>query len=317
MRARRPASLPGHDQVTEAASITRGTGNGRRWLRGGGSRLWLLAVPATLFLVAFFVLPVLSMLAISLDRAIPGVVTFQGDFVTTNFERFFSRSSYYLAALRSISIAAAVTVICMVLGYPLAYLIAKTRNVAGNTLLMILVLAAMQLDMVIRLYGMMVLLGDRGLINGALVDSGLIESPLPLMYNTLGVIIGMVQFTLPFMVLSLIGVIRSIDPSLEEAARSIGATRRQAFLRIVLPLSMPGMLAGSLIVFALSISSFVVPALMGGWRVTVLPIHIYQQVAEIGNWQLGATLAVVLLVLSLSGIVFFQIAAKLMSGGRS
>ena len=151
----------------------------------------------------------------------------------------------------------------MVLGYPLAYLIAKTRNVAGNTLLMILVLAAMQLDMVIRLYGMMVLLGDRGLINGALVDSGLIESPLPLMYNTLGVIIGMVQFTLPFMVLSLIGVIRSIDPSLEEAARSIGATRRQAFLRIVLPLSMPGMLAGSLIVFALSISSFVVPATHG------------------------------------------------------
>lgn len=317
MLERRPASFLRHNRVTKAATTNQGKARGRRPLLSGTLGLWLLVVPSILFLAAFFVMPVLSMLAISLDRAVPGIVTFQGDFVTTNFERFFSRPAYYLAALRSISIAATVTVICLFLGYPLAYLIAKTRNVAGNTLLMILVLAAMQLDMVIRLYGMMVLLGDRGLINGALVEFGLIGAPLPLMYNTFGVVVGMVQFTLPFMVLSLIGVIRSIDPSLEEAARSIGASRRQAFLRVVLPLSMPGMLAGSLIVFALSISSFIVPALMGGWRVTVLPIHIYQQVAEIGNWQLGATLAVILLALSLTAIVIFQLAAKLMSGGRS
>ena len=289
----------------------------RRPLIGGTLRFWLLVLPALFFLSAFFVLPVLSMLAISLDRAVPGVVTFQGHFVTTNFERFMARPAYYLAAVRSISIAATVTVVCLILGYPLAYLIAKTRNVAGNTLLMILVLAAMQLDMVIRLYGMMVLMGDRGLINGALIGAGAISSPLPLMYNTFGVIVGMVQFTLPFMVLSLIGVIRSIDPSLEEAARSIGATRRQSFLRITLPLSMPGILAGCMIVFALSISSFVVPALMGGWRVTVLPIHIYQQVAEIGNWQLGAALAVVLLGLSIGGLLFFTLAARLFSGGRT
>jgi putative spermidine/putrescine transport system permease protein len=289
----------------------------RRPLMGGAVRIWLLVLPLLLFLAAFFVLPVLSMLAISLDRAVPGVVTFQGHFVGTNFERFLARPAYYLAALRSISIAAAVTATCLILGYPLAYLIAKTRNVAANTLLMILVLAAMQLDMVIRLYGMMVLMGDRGLINGALMSAGAISSPLPLMYNTFGVIVGIVQFTLPFMVLSLIGVIRSIDPSLEEAARSIGANRRQTFLRITLPLSMPGILAGCMIVFALSISSFVVPALMGGWRVTVLPIHIYQQVAEIGNWQLGAALAVVLLGLSIGGLLFFNLAARLFSGGRT
>jgi putative spermidine/putrescine transport system permease protein len=289
----------------------------RRPLFGGATRLWLLVLPAVLFLAIFFVLPVMSMLAISLDRAVQGVVTFQGDFVTNNFERFLSRPAYYLAAVRSISIAATVTAICLILGYPLAYLISKTRNVAANTFLMILVLAAMQLDMVIRLYGMMVLMGDRGLINSALMGAGVISAPLPLMYNTFGVIVGMVQFTLPFMVLSLIGVIRSIEPSLEEAARSIGATRRQSFMRVTLPLSMPGILAGCMIVFALSISSFVVPALMGGWRVAVLPIHIYQQVAEIGNWQLGAALAVVLLGLSLGGILFFQLAARLFSGGRT
>ena len=303
--------------VSTAASPA-GSGTAvRRPLLSGAAKVWLLVLPAILFLLAFFVLPVLSLLAISLDRAVPGVVTFQGHFVTTNFERFLARPAYYLAAVRSISIAAAVTVVCLVLGYPLAHFIAKTRNVAGNTILMILVLAAMQLDMVIRLYGMMVLLGDRGLINDALMQAGAISDPLPLMYNTFGVIVGMVQFTLPFMVLSLIGVIRAIDPTLEEAARSIGATRRQTFLRITLPLSMPGILAGCMIVFALSISSFVVPALMGGWRVTVLPIHIYQQVAEIGNWQLGAALAVVLLAFSLGGILFFQLAARLFSGGRT
>lgn len=279
--------------------------------------LWLLAVPATVFFVAFFALPVVSLLAIALDRAIAGVVTFQGDFVLSNFERIFSRPAYYMAAVRSVTISATVALICVVLGYPLAYLIAKTKHVGRNTFLMILVLAAMQLDMVIRLYGMMVLLGDRGVINSALVSSGLISSPLPLMYNTFGVIVGLVQFTLPFMVLSLVGIIRGIDPSLEEAARSLGASRGETFAKITLPLSMPGILAGTLLVFALSISSYVVPALMGGWKVVVLPIHIYQQVAEVGNWQLGAALASVLFMLSLIAVAVYQRLARRATGGRA
>jgi putative spermidine/putrescine transport system permease protein len=287
----------------------------RPFLRRPG--LWLLAAPATVFFLAFFALPVVSLLAIALDRAIAGVVTFQGDFVLSNFERIFSRPAYYMAAVRSVTISATVALICVVLGYPLAYLIAKTKHVGRNTFLMILVLAAMQLDMVIRLYGMMVLLGDRGVINSALVSSGLISSPLPLMYNTFGVIVGLVQFTLPFMVLSLVGIIRGIDPSLEEAARSLGASRGETFAKITLPLSMPGILAGTLLVFALSISSYVVPALMGGWKVVVLPIHIYQQVAEVGNWQLGAALASVLFMLSLIAVAVYQRLARRATGGRA
>src|SRR5262249_55097589 len=151
------------------------------------------------------------------------------------------------------------------LGYPLAYVIAKTEHAGRNTLLMILVLASMQLDLVIRMYGLMVLLGDNGLVNQILLKAGLVSAPVHLMYNVLGVVIGLVQVTLPFMVLSLIGIIRAIHPSFEEAARSLGATRWAAFWRVTLPLSMPGLLAGTLLVFALSISSFAVPALMGGW----------------------------------------------------
>ena len=131
---------------------------------------------------------------------------------------------YYNSALLTIEISVVSSIIAAILGYPLAYLIAKVEHPTWNTVLMILVLASMQLDGVIRLYGMMVLLGDNGLINGTLIRWHTIDKPLPLMYNVFGVIVGTVQITLPFMVLSLIGVIRGISPSFEEAARSLGAS---------------------------------------------------------------------------------------------
>lgn len=117
------------------------------------------------------------------------------------------------------------------------------------------------------------------------------------MYNFLGVVLGLVQFSMPFMILTLVGVIKGINPSLEEAARSLGASRVKTFWRVTLPVSMPGILSGSLLIFALSISSYIVPALMGGFRVGVLPIHIFQQVAEGARFQFGATISVVLFVL--------------------
>jgi putative spermidine/putrescine transport system permease protein len=279
--------------------------------------LWWLVLPALLFFVAFCVVPVLSLFALSLNKAVAGVVTVQDNFTFANFARFFSNAAYYGAAFRSLGIAVVVALIGAVLGYPLAYVIAKAEHPARNTLLMILVLTSMQLDMVIRMYGLMVLLGDNGLVNQALLKSGAIEAPLHLMYNVLGVVIGLVQVTLPFMVLSLIGVIRNIHPSLEESARSLGASRWAAFWRVTFPLSMPGVLAGTLLVFALSISSYVVPALMGGWKVVVLPIHIYQQVAEVGRWQFGATNAVALFVVSMLAVIVYQRAAHRMSGGRT
>ena len=276
-----------------------------------------LAVPAGLFFVVFFVVPVLSLFAISFTEPAPGVVTAQGEFSLANYERFFTRSNYYMAAVRSVGIAALVSTVCVFLGYPLAYLIAKTEHPGRNTFLMIIVLAAMQLDMVIRLYGLMVLMGDNGLINSILMNLGIVNEPIPLMYNTFGVVTGLVQFTLPFMTLSIIGVVRSIDPSLEEASRSLGASRLSTFLKVTLPLSMPGIMAGTLLVFALSISSYVVPALMGGWKVVVLPIHIYQQIAELGGWQFGAAVGSVLFSLSLLAVIVYYRAAARSVGGRA
>ena len=260
----------------------------------GRDRRWLLVAPMTLFFLVFFAFPVLSLLAVSLDKPMPGVVSAHGDFVFTNYIRFFSLPQYYEAAVRTLWISAVSTLIAAILGYPLALVIAKTEHPWWSTVLMILVLASMQLDGVIRLYGLMVLLGDNGLINGTLIRWHSIDKPMPLMYNVFGVIVGTVQVTLPFMVLSLIGVIRSINPSLEEAARSLGASRWRAFRSVTLPLTMPGLLAGMVLVFALASSSYVVAALMGGWKVWVMPIHIYERISNSGQWQFGAAISTVL-----------------------
>jgi len=304
--------------MSVAGTISQSVARPRQGMLGfGGNRLWLLVVPMLLFFVLFFVLPVLSMFALSLDKPTAGKVAAQGDFVLTNFIRFFSQPLYYESIFRTIGISVASSVIAALLGYPLAYLIAKTEHPGRNTFLMILVLASMQLDGVIRLYGMMVLLGDNGLINGTLIRWRAIDAPLPLMYNVFGVIVGDVQITLPFMVLSLIGVIRGIHPSLEEAARSLGASPGQTFRRVILPLSMPGILAGMLLVFALASSSYVVAALMGGWKVWVLPVHIFQQISNGGHWQFGACIAAILFVVNITAVFIYQAVAARTAGGRT
>lgn len=291
--------------------------------QGGGSVLrqarlkWLLVVPLLVFMVVFFVVPVGLIFATSLNPQTIGQVSVTSDLTLDNYIRFFSRSNYLMAAGRSMLLGVIVSAVTLFVAYPMAYVIAKTEHPGRNTFLLILVLASMQLDMVIRLYGMMVILGDNGLINQMLLALGVTAEgePVQLMYNFLGVVLGLVQFSLPFMILTLTGVIRGIDPSLEEAARSLGATRRRAFFRVVLPMSLPGILSGSLLVFALSISSYIVPALMGGFRVGVLPIHIFQQVAEGARFQFGATIAVVLFLLSAAAVTIYLKVGARRSGG--
>lgn len=301
-------TIGGDDRALRPAILTR---------IAQGPAFWWLVLPATVFFVVFFLVPTASLFALAFNKPATGVIDLSGTISIDNFVRIFTRSIYYEAIFRSIGLASLVCLFGLLLGYPLAYVIAKTTSPGRNALLMVLVLSSMQLDMVIRLYGLMVLLGDNGLINATLISLGLIKTPLPLMYNVFGVVVGLVQITLPYMILSLIGSIMSIHPSLEEAARSLGASRARAFVSIVLPMSMPGILAGVLIVFSLALSSYVVPALMGGWKVLVMPIHVYQQVAEAGRWQFGAAIAVVLFVSGLLAITLYHLAAMRAAGGRS
>lgn len=261
--------------------------------------LWLLVLPAFLVFLVFFLLPIIFLFALAFNPSVPGVATFQHTLTLANFQTIFNNSLYYGSVIRSIELATAATTVALVLGYPLSFVVAKTKNPGRNTFYTILILISMQLDLVVRMYGLTVLFGNNGLINGTLLQHHIISQPIPLMYNSFGVVVGLVQLTLPFMVLSLVGVIRGINPSLEEAARSLGAGRWTTFWKITVPLSMPGILAGSLLVFAISVSSYVVPAVLGGYHVIVMSMQIYEQIFELGYWQFGAAMGVILFGISL------------------
>ena len=271
------------------------------------NRTIFLVIPAAILFLVFFAAPVIMLLAISFNPSEVGVVSFSWDQLTLEtFTRFFEKPLYWNALVRSIVLSLIAAAIALVLGYPLAYFVAKELRPGRANFYMILILASMQLDLIIRMYGFMILMGDQGLINDTLMKLGLIADPLPLMYNPFGVIVGMVQLALPFMILSLIGVIQGINPSLEEAARSLGAGTWKTFFTITLPMSMPGILSGTLLVFAIAVGSYAVPVLMGGWRVIVMPLHIYQQVSEVGNWRFAAAIATVLFAVSLLVVFIYH-----------
>lgn len=290
----------GIETATAAASVSRARG-APSWARSA-----LLVSPAGLLFLLFFLVPVAILLVIAFNPSIPGVVAVSNEFTLENFGRIFGRALYYEALVRSMLFGVVSAVAALLLGYPLAYLIAKQPTPGRSTFFMLLVLIAMQLDLIIRMYGLMVLMGDNGLINSALLSAGIISAPLPLMYNAFGVIVGLVQMSLPFMILALIGPIQGIDPSVEEAARGLGAGRWRSFFTITLPLSMPGILSGMLLVFAIAIGSYAVPVLMGGWRVVVTPMHIYQQIAEMGYWQFGAANAALLFGVALVVVFIYH-----------
>ena len=284
------------------------------WRRLQTSPTIFLIIPAGLLFLFFFFIPVGTLLVMSFNPTAKGAIQLQSAFTIEHYLRFFTRSVYLRALLNSLELGAITTVVSLLLAYPLAYVVAKTKHPGRNTLLMILVLIPLQIDQLVRAYGLMALLGDNGVINATLLERGIIASPLPLMYNTLGIVIGLTQVTIPFMVLSLVGIIRRIDVSLEEAARNLGASQARTFWHITLPLSMPGILAGSLLVFALTISNFVVPILLGGSNVVVVPMWIYKLIAEINNWQFAAAVSAILLLTSLLVVYGYHRVVELYMG---
>jgi putative spermidine/putrescine transport system permease protein len=264
-----------------------------------GPRLWVrvaLLLPLTALLAIFFTVPLCLMAAVSVARQSFG--GYEWAFTLTSYARFLSDPFYLGVLWDTLWLGAVVTLAALLLGYPLAYHLARTRT-RWKPLLLVCVLSPLLVGIVIRCYGWMILLADRGLINATLVDQGWIARPLPLMYNRFGVGVALVHVFLPFMILSLTGVIKRIDPALLDASMSLGATAARTFWEVTVPLSLPGILAGSLLVFSLAISSFVVPVLLGGFKVYVLPIIVYEQILSVFDWPFGAAAAFILLVLSL------------------
>jgi putative spermidine/putrescine transport system permease protein len=264
----------------------------RRLLRaldrsGGG-----LLSPSLLTLVLVFAAPLALLVPVSLHPYIPGT-GIGAEWTIENYTHILGDGFYLEIILRTLGLGLLVVALTLLIGYPLAYFLARTRT-RLRPWLIVLVVFPLLLNLVVRSFGWIVLLSNRGLINDWLRALELIERPLKLMFNFTGLLIGLSHIFLPFMVLVLIGAIQNIPRDAEDAARTLGAPARSVFLRITLPLSLPGILAGSVLVFVLTISALVTPRLLGGPTYQVMSTLIFDEFLTVLNWPRGAAMAFIL-----------------------
>lgn len=254
---------------------------------------YLVLAPSCLVLTIFFALPMGTMIGMSfLDAQTQSPTLF-------HYQRFFtdglSLAGLYRTALMSLLVAICVTV----LGYPVAYYLARARS-RWRALVFALALAPELAGVVLRTYGWLIILEDRGFINDMLINLGLIASPLPLSKNLFAVVVGLTHVVLPFGILSLTTSIQGIDPNLERAAQMLGASRLAVVRHIILPLSVPGIVSSLLISFTMAASAYATPALLGGARFKVLATMIYEQVLFYIDWGFAAVMAIALLIMMLA-----------------
>jgi putative spermidine/putrescine transport system permease protein len=267
-----------------------------------GSGAWLLA-PALLLLLGAFALPVGTMVPMSFRPYVPLVGITDG--VTVRYYTRLVTDSYYLEIIgRTLALGFTVTLATLVIGYPVAFFLARTRSRWRNWLT-ILVVFPLMLNLVVRTFGWIALLAQNGLVNQALQAVGLVDGPVKLLFKFVGLMIAMTHIFLPFMVLVLIGAIQNIPRDVEDAARVLGASWAGMFCRVTLPLSAPGIVSGSILVFVLSISALVTPRLLGGPTYQVMSTLIYDEFLQRLNWPAGSAQALLLTIMVLA-LVFLS-----------
>ena len=254
----------------------------------------LLVLPLLAYLLVLYALPVAGMMLRSVAEP---------HWTLGNYGALLHDPVYALVLWITLRISLVVTILVLLLGYPVAYMLARLPPARSN-LLMILVLLPFWSSILVRSYAWMVLLGRNGIINQLLLASGIISEPVKLLNTTFAVYVAMVHVLLPFMILPLYAALRGIDPALLRAAASLGARPSSVFRRIVLPLSLPGISAGCLLVFILALGFYITPALVGSPRDLMMAILIQQQI-DLFNWPLGSALGVVLLAAALGTFAVF------------
>jgi putative spermidine/putrescine transport system permease protein len=252
--------------------------------------------PALAVVGVLLVLPLVTLLRYSFNRFTP-VQLMTEAFTFENYVRFASEPYYRSVLATTFGVAMLCVLTTLLLGFPLAYHLARTRS-RWKSMLVVLVLFPLLVGNVVRAAGWMAVLGRQGFVNVALQTLGLIDQPLELLYTPLAVYLGMVGVLLPFMVLSLQGVLESIDFTLADAAQNLGASPAAAFLKITLPLSLPGVAAGAILVFTVAMNAYATPFLLGGPSFKMMAPVLYRQIAVASNWPFGAAMAFILIAVT-------------------
>jgi putative spermidine/putrescine transport system permease protein len=253
-------------------------------------RDWQLVLPLALFFLVFVFVPLglLGVVSFHDDTAIkePGVAQY-AKFLTDRFN---------LAVLgRTLWLGVEATLLALVIGYPLAYLYTVASRRLQRALILVIVLPLLT-SAVVRTFAWVVILGRQGIVNTTLLGFGLVETPVRLLYTEFAVVVALAQIQLPLMVLPVITALGNIDPNLRHASHALGAGRWRTFFEVTWPLSVPGLLAGCLLVYAGSVSAFVTQTLVGGGQLILMPYYMYQQAIQGNDYPFAATVAMVLLV---------------------
>lgn len=259
-------------------------------------RGYLLSLPAIILFSCLLILPLILTLVLSFNVFDYQLGVKSGEFTLAQYVSIFTDSYYYEIFFRTLWISAVVTVLCVVIGVPEAYILSR-MGTPWRSIFLILILTPLLISVVVRAFGWSLLLGSDGLINHAIQALG--GDPVKLLYTPFAVIIALVHVMLPFMIIPVWTSLQKLDPSAEQAALSLGASQAKVMRLVVLPQVMPGVLSGTLIVFGLSASSFAIPGLLGGRRLKMVATVVYDQYLSELNWPMGATIAVVLLVINL------------------
>ena len=265
-------------------------------------KLFGLGSPAILLILVILVIPVGWLFYVSFIGA-------DGRFSLENYERMLKRKSYLRIFQTTFEISFLTTGLCILIGYPLAYFIAGLPNRIAN-LCLITVLLPFWTSLLVRTYAWLVLLQKRGLVNEWAISMGLWDEPITMVHNMTGTLIGMVHIMLPFLILPVYAAMKAIDRDLMKAASNLGASPRRAFWTVYFPLTLPGLFAGSLMVFILCLGFFVTPAVLGGGKVTMVSMKIVSNIELFVNWGAASALGVVLLV---STMVILWIASRFLT----
>jgi len=256
-----------------------------------------LVGPATLTVVVLLLIPLLILLRYSFNRFVPGQFMVEA-LTLENYVKVFNDPYYRDVLLLTAGIAALTTFLCLVIGFPAAYALARMES-RFETFFVLLVITPLFVGNAVRAAGWIVVFGHEGLLNAILLRAGLVRAPVEIMYTSLAVIVGIIGFNLPFMVLTLQSVLEGVDVSLEEAALGLGARPLRAFRLVILPLAMPGVVAGCTLCFVLAMNAYATPVLLGGPRFQMMAPLVFTQISGQSNWPLGGALAFVLMTATL------------------